>query len=217
MKDGNRSPGIAILIFSLTVGTVFSVGTAAVPLGDGDPTERLVVSGHVRDATSGEDLIGANVAVLETGAGTISNSYGYYSLPLPAGFYTLVYSFVGYTTQTRAVELAGDMEISIDMVPSRQEIGEVTVTAEAANANITSVETGTTRLPIQSIRKIPALLGEVDIIKAIQLLPGVQVTSEGSSGFSVRGGAPDQNLILLDEATVFTPAGILFRFQQRCH
>jgi hypothetical protein len=170
---------------------------------------KVVVSGYVRDGNTGEELIGANVAVLETGTGTISNAYGYYALSLDPGFYTLVYSYIGYVTETRPLRLGEDVEMNIELIESFQELEEVTISAEAGNANITRIETGSTQLPIQSIRKIPALLGEVDIIKAIQLLPGVQVTSEGSSGFSVRGGSPDQNLILLDEATVYNASHLM--------
>jgi hypothetical protein len=116
---------------------------------------------------------------------------------------------VGYVTETRPVQLGTDLVLDIELNESLQQLQEVTVTAEASNANITRLETGSTQLPIQSIRKIPALLGEVDVIKAIQLLPGVQVTSKGSSGFSVRGGSADQNLILLDEATVYNASHLM--------
>lgn len=170
---------------------------------------KVVVSGFVRDASTGEELIGANVAVLETGAGSITNEYGFYSLSLPSGFYTFVFSYVGYVTERHPVSMGEDIRLDIALSESMQELEEVTVTAEAGNANITRTETGSTQLPIQSIRKIPALLGEVDVIKAIQLLPGVQVTSEGSSGFSVRGGSPDQNLILLDEAAVYNASHLM--------
>ncbi|MEN8226829.1 MAG: TonB-dependent receptor [Bacteroidota bacterium] len=170
---------------------------------------KVTVSGYVRDAATGEEMIGANVTILEIGAGTITNPYGYYSLSLEPGFYTLKYSFIGYLPETRSIRLDSDLVLNIELDESRQELEEVTIIAEAGNANITRLETGSTRLPIQSIRKIPALLGEVDIIKAIQLLPGVQVTSEGSSGFSVRGGSPDQNLILLDEATVYNASHLM--------
>ena len=170
---------------------------------------KVNVSGYVTDASTGEALIGANVAILETGAGTISNTYGFYSLTLEPGFYTIIFSYVGYVTETRPLRLGEDLTINVELSESLQELEEVTVVAEADNANITRVETGSTQLPIQSIRRIPALLGEVDVIKAIQLLPGVQVTSEGSSGFSVRGGNPDQNLILLDEATVYNASHLL--------
>ncbi len=170
---------------------------------------KVNVSGYVRDATTGEALIGANVVILEIGTGTVTNSYGYYSLTLEPGFYTLIYSYVGYVAETQPLRLDADQVLDIELSESLQELQEVTITAESGNANITRLETGSTQLPIQSIRKIPALLGEVDVIKAIQLLPGVQVTSEGSSGFSVRGGSADQNLILLDEATVYNASHLL--------
>lgn len=170
---------------------------------------KVVVSGYVRDAASGEELIGANVAIMETGSGSISNAYGYYSISLNRGFYTLVCSYVGYETKQIPIQLGEDMELNIDLLELSLELEEVTVSAEAGNANVTRVETGSTQLSIQSIRKIPAFMGEVDLIKAIQLLPGVAVTSEGSSGFSVRGGSADQNLIQLDEATVYNASHLL--------
>jgi len=169
----------------------------------------VIVSGYVRDAATGEELIGANVIVEGSGTGTITNSYGYYSLSLDPGSYTLFYSYIGYLTESRSVHLEDDLSLHVELKESHQELEEVTVSAEAGNANITRIETGSAQLPIQSIRKIPALLGEVDVIKAIQLLPGVQVTSEGSSGFSVRGGSSDQNLILLDEATVYNASHLM--------
>ncbi|MCK4751147.1 MAG: TonB-dependent receptor, partial [Bacteroidales bacterium] len=170
---------------------------------------KVVVSGYVRDAATGEELIGANVAILETGSGTVTNTYGYYSLSLDPGFYTLVYSYVGYVSEKHSLRLGEDLELNVELAESMQELEEVTVTAEAGNANITRIETGSAPLPIQSIRKMPALLGEVDVIKAIQLLPGVQVTSEGSSGFSVRGGSPDMNMIQLDEAAVYNASHVM--------
>lgn len=174
-----------------------------------DLLAREVVSGYVRDAASGEELIGANVAILETGSGSITNSYGFYSISLTRGFYTLVCSYVGYETKRIPFQLGEDIELNIDLQELSLEIEEVTVSAEAGNANVTRVETGSTQLSIQSIRKIPAFMGEVDLIKAIQLLPGVAVTSEGSSGFSVRGGSADQNLIQLDEATVYNASHLM--------
>lgn len=178
-------------------------------LPENDVAGKVVVSGYVRDAVSGEELIGANVAIMETGSGTVTNSYGYYSLSLDPGFYTLVFSYVGYVTERRPLRLGDDTQLIIELTESALELEEVTISAEAGNSNITKAETGSVQLPIQSIRKIPALLGEVDVIKAIQLLPGVQVTSEGSSGFSVRGGSPDQNLILLDESTVYNASHLM--------
>ncbi|MEX0981804.1 MAG: TonB-dependent receptor [Bacteroidales bacterium] len=171
--------------------------------------KRVTLSGYVRDAQTGEELIGATVAIKEKGSGTITNQYGFYSVSLTPGFYTLVYSYVGYNSVSQPLNFTVGTELDIELMPSAQEIEEVTVTAEASNSNVTSLETGATRLQINTIRKIPALMGEVDVIKAIQLLPGVQVTSEGSSGFSVRGGGADQNLILLDEATVYNASHLL--------
>jgi len=168
-----------------------------------------IVSGYVRDAATGEELIGANVVDLESGAGAITNVYGYYVLSTEPGLRTFEYSYVGYVTKTIPLRLGTDQVIDVELNESIIELQEAIVTAEAGNANVTRLETGSTRLPIQFIRKIPALLGEVDVIKAIQLLPGVQVTSEGSSGFSVRGGSADQNLILLDEATIYNASHLL--------
>ncbi|MBN1132698.1 MAG: TonB-dependent receptor [Bacteroidales bacterium] len=170
---------------------------------------KVTVSGYVTDAGTGEELIGANVVLLETGTGTITNHDGYYVLTLDPGFYTVIYSFIGYQSVTKPIRLGEDMVINVDLELAYQNIEEATITAEAKNSNITRVETGTTQLPMQSIKRIPALLGEVDVIKAIQLLPGVSVPSEGSSGFSVRGGNTDQNLILLDEAPVYNASHLL--------
>ncbi|MFZ5942447.1 MAG: TonB-dependent receptor [Bacteroidota bacterium] len=164
--------------------------------------QKVTLSGYVRDAKSGEELIGASLAVMESGSGTISNQYGFYSLSLNPGFYTIVCSYVGYAGISKPVSLGENMVFDFELQESSSTLEEVTVTAEGRNANITRLETGTAQLPIQTIRRIPAFMGEVDVIKAIQMLPGVQATSEGSSGFSVRGGTPDQNLILLDEAPV---------------
>ena len=170
---------------------------------------KVVISGYVRDAATGEELIGANVVIKELGTGTITNTYGYYTLSVDPGFYTFIYSYVGYVTETQPIRLGEDITMDMELQESLLELEEVTVTAEAGNANITRLETGSTQLAIKSIRKIPALLGEVDVIKAIQLLPGVSVTSEGSSGFSVRGGSADQNLILLDEATIYNASHLM--------
>ena len=155
---------------------------------------RETVSGYVLDAATGEALIAANVIVEELGSGTATNAYGYYALTLD----TLIFSYVGYETIKKRIGLNERLVIDVELSESRQELEEVTVSSARRNSNITGLETGTSTLSMQSIRKIPAFLGEVDVIKAIQLLPGVQVTSEGSSGFSVRGGGRDQNMILMD-------------------
>jgi len=170
---------------------------------------KATVSGYVRDAASGEALIAANVIIEELGTGTSTNEYGFYALSLEPGKYTLIFSYVGYATIRKSILLSNEMVLDMELEELLQELEEVTISSQRNNSNITELETGSTRLNIQSIRKIPALLGEVDVIKAIQLLPGVQVTSEGSSGFSVRGGGRDQNLILLDESTIYNASHLL--------
>ncbi|MEA3461550.1 MAG: carboxypeptidase-like regulatory domain-containing protein, partial [Bacteroidota bacterium] len=170
---------------------------------------KATVSGYVRDAATGEALIAANVIIEELGTGTSTNEYGFYALSLEPGRYNLIYSYVGYATVSRTIVLSDDMVLNMELEELLQQLEEVTISSQRNNTNITELETGSTRLPIQSIRKIPALLGEIDVIKAIQLLPGVQVTSEGSSGFSVRGGGRDQNLILLDESTVYNASHLM--------
>jgi CarboxypepD_reg-like domain/TonB-dependent Receptor Plug Domain len=170
---------------------------------------KVTISGYVRDAATGEALIAANVIIEELGTGTSTNEYGYYALSLEAGEYTFMFSYVGYETIRRKFSLKEEVVLDMELSEIPLEIAEVTVSSMRNNANISRLETGSTTLPIQSIRRIPALLGEIDVIKAIQLLPGVQVTSEGSSGFSVRGGGRDQNLILLDESVVYNASHLL--------
>ena len=177
--------------------------------GDDDEELRYSVSGHIRDTNTGEELIGASVLVKALNKGTVTNLYGFYSVSLPPGDYELVYSYVGYQPQQFTVQLNKNLTIDISLAEQISELGEVTVYAEGKKANITSVELSVNKLPIKTIKRIPALMGEVDVIKAIQLLPGVQATSEGASGFSVRGGNPDQNLILLDEATVYNASHLM--------
>ncbi|MDR0431101.1 MAG: TonB-dependent receptor [Tannerellaceae bacterium] len=171
--------------------------------------KKFTISGYVRDANSGEDLIGAEVVLSGTRTGTVSNAYGFYSLSLPPGKYTLVFSYMGYLRKEIPVELSPDVKINVDLEINARELSEVVVAATSKNANITKAEMSVEKLSAKAIKTVPALMGEVDVIKAIQLLPGVQSTSEGSSGFSVRGGGHDQNLILLDEATVYSASHLM--------
>ena len=170
---------------------------------------RYTISGYITDGGTGEKLIGAAITIDGSGKGTVSNLYGFYSLNLTPGFYQLSFSYVGYEKQEKAINLSEDTRINLELIEGITALEEVTVTAEGRKANITKPEMGVSKLPIKSIQRIPTLMGEVDIIKAIQLLPGVQASSEGASGFSVRGGNPDQNLILLDEATVYNASHLM--------
>ncbi len=170
---------------------------------------RYTISGHVKDKANGEDLIGATILVEELKNGTTTNLYGFYSFSLNPGTYNVVFSFVGYNSVKKKIDVQQNQTINIELAPADKTIEEVTVAGERKNVNIVKNEMSTVKMQIHTIRKIPALMGEVDIIKAIQLLPGVQSTSEGGSGFSVRGGSTDQNLIILDEGTVYNASHLM--------
>ena len=171
---------------------------------------RITLSGTVRDAATGESLTGATVRVRELpGVGTGANTYGFYSLTVPAGAYSLEASFVGYVAQTRALTGPGSQRLDFRLRPGGSELGEVVVTGRSAEANISKAQSGVETLDMKQVAKVPVLFGEKDIIKTLTLLPGIKTAGEGSSGFSVRGGAVDQNLILLDEAPVYNASHLL--------
>ena len=164
---------------------------------------KYTISGYLKDAKNGESLIGVTIYKKNSQLGTVTNPYGFYSLTLPAGNDTIVFSFIGYKTILKPINLIGNQTISIELSDEGTETAEVLVTAEKADANVKGMEMGVAKLDIKQIQKMPALLGEVDIIKSIQLLPGVTTVGEGASGFNVRGGNIDQNLVLMDEAPVY--------------
>jgi hypothetical protein len=166
-------------------------------------SQKNTLSGYIKDAENGEELIGASVYIDELKNGTVSNLYGFYSLTLPKGKYHLTVSFLGYETQKHEIQLNENIEQSFSLSPQSQNIAEIDVTGERIDKNVTGVEMSVIELPIATIKSIPALMGEVDIIKSLLLLPGIQSSGEGSSGFHVRGGGVDQNLILTDDATVY--------------
>lgn len=171
---------------------------------------KRTVSGIISDASSGEVLIGATVLVKQTLNGTSSNVYGFYSITLPAGVYELEFSFVGYDKKVLKADLSqSNLRLDVALNPKPKELATVVISAEKTDANVKTNEMSVIRLDSKTIERIPALLGEVDIIRAMQMLPGVKMVAEGSTGFSVRGGAPDQNLILLDEAQVYNAAHLL--------
>lgn len=172
---------------------------------------KFTISGYVKDGSNGESLMSSIVYVNEISKGTTTNEYGFYSLQLPPGKYTIKISYVGYTTQLLPVTLDKDTKLNVEMGTSSVLSQEVVVTAERKDANVSSTNIGRQEITMENAKAIPALLGEVDILKTLQLLPGVQAAGEGNSGFYVRGGGPDQNLVLLDEATVYN-TGHLFGF-----
>ncbi len=165
--------------------------------------EQVTVSGYVKDASNGEALIGATVYLNEISGGTVTNVYGFYSVTVPPGTYTIDYRFIGFATITKTLDLKENTRLDIELGIDEQRLDEVVITAEKIDENVKSIEMSVAELDIKSIEKIPAFAGEVDIIKSIQLLPGVSTVGEGASGFNVRGGSVGQNLVLLDEAPVY--------------
>lgn len=168
--------------------------------------ESYTVSGYIYDDLTGETLIGTTVQIEGTYTGALANVYGFYSLTVPAGKHTLLYSSVGYGVHKEEIDISSNQVIDIRMRPYTKLLNEVVVTAEEEDENVTVNKMGHSQISAKTISKIPALMGEVDVLRTLKLLPGVQMTSETSSGFSVRGGGYDQNLILLDEAVVYNPS-----------
>ncbi|MCC6370314.1 MAG: TonB-dependent receptor [Bacteroidia bacterium] len=166
-------------------------------------TEKYTISGYVKDAKNGESLIGATVYKQGSNIGASANEYGFYALTLPKGEHIIAVGLIGYATFTFAIDLDKSVTKNFELKEEGKDLEEVEITSEAADKNVKSVEMSVAKLDIKQINKIPALLGEVDVIRAIQLLPGVTTVGEGASGFNVRGGNIDQNLILLDEAPVY--------------
>ncbi|PZX19149.1 outer membrane receptor protein involved in Fe transport [Breznakibacter xylanolyticus] len=176
-----------------------------------DDNRKPVISGYIKDAQTGEMLVGATVFLRENQSGVTTNTYGFYSLAATPGDYTLAIAFLGYRTIEKKINHSKDQSLNVSLEPDVAELSEIQVTAERAQDRIAAPQMGMQKLQAKTIKEVPALMGEVDAIKVIQLLPGVQAASEGSSGFSVRGGNPDQNLILLDEAIVYN-AGHMMGF-----
>jgi hypothetical protein len=166
----------------------------------------------VKDSANGEELIGVTVFVVGSGTGTVTNAYGFYSITLAPGKYDLQYSYVGYRTQVKSFDLTQNVEQNIDLASEAIAMDEVVVTGERVDANVTDIQMGHTKLNIVQIRKLPAMFGEVDIIKNVQLQPGVVTAGEGTSSFFVRGGSADQNLILIDEAPIYDPSHLFGLF-----
>jgi hypothetical protein len=174
-----------------------------------DIEKKYTINGYVRDEWSGEILIGVTVYCSELKTGTVTNMYGYYSLSLIPGKYIIRYSYMGFTPQEKEIQLDDNMTVDINLHPREAELNEVIITGKRTDENVRKPEMSIVKMDIKTIRKVPALLGEIDVIKVIQLMPGVQPTSEGSTGFSVRGGSTDQNLIILDEATIHNASHLM--------
>ncbi|HEX7493517.1 MAG TPA: TonB-dependent receptor [Bacteroidales bacterium] len=178
-------------------------------LSENDPSKSATISGFVRDARNGESLSGAVIYPKENPtAGITSNSYGYFSLSLPPGKYSLVVQYLGFKTKIIELELKENVKLNLEMEEESIALKEITITGEKNNINVVQSEL-ISKINVKEIQNIPVILGEKDILKTIQLLPGVTPAGEGNAGFYVRGGGVDQNLILLDEAPVYNPSHLL--------
>jgi len=168
--------------------------------------ERFTISGYVQEENSGENLIGVSIYDKASQKGTTSNQYGFYSITLEKGTYEIIYSFIGLNTITKKINLNENIRLNISLSEKSILSEEVIITSERQDKNIESSDMSQAKLKVENIKQLPVILGEVDVIKSAQLLPGIQSGGEGNSGLYVRGGGPDQNLILLDEAVVYNAA-----------
>ena len=171
-------------------------------------SQKATISGYVTDKESGERLINANIYSKETLMGTTANNFGFYSISLPKGEITLVASFIGYAPREFKINLQNNQTLNIDLEFNTDELSEITVFGNQIN-KVEDSQMSMVDLPVQKMQKIPVILGEADVLKVIQLLPGVQSGTEGTSGIYVRGGGPDQNLFLLDGVPVYNASHLL--------
>ena len=171
--------------------------------------ETYTLSGKVKNAKTGEELIRATISIPEQKVGIYSNTYGFYSLSVSPGIYTVHVSYVGFKTIERKIDLTKNRVVNFELEPSRSNTDTIEVVAQRRDIALTETVAGLEQVNIERFEKVPILLGEKDIMKTVQLLPGVSTTSEGSTGFSVRGGSTDQNLVVLDEATVYSPSHLM--------
>jgi hypothetical protein len=194
---------ISVLIF-VFLSVILQPGNS-----ENETSKSATISGFIRDAKTGESLTGAVIYPKEnTATGITSNSYGYFSLTLPIGKYSLIVQFLGYKTKTVPLDLKENVKLTFEMDEESIALKEITVMGEKNNINVVQNDL-ISKINVKEIQNIPVILGEKDILKTIQLLPGVTPAGEGNAGFYVRGGGVDQNLILLDEAPVYNPSHLL--------
>ncbi len=192
---------IRILFFGFLLLPLFSIAQ-----------EKITFSGTISDQSSNETLIGVTIIFPEIQSGTTTNEYGFYSITLPAGIYKVQISYLGFNTFSQSISLIENKTVNYQLSESTESLDEVVITENVEKLNIKKPQMSVNSLSINTIKQMPVVLGEVDIIKSITLLPGVSNAGEGSSGFNVRGGAADQNLILLDEATIFNSSHLFGLF-----
>ena len=172
--------------------------------------QKASLSGYMRDSASGESLISGTIYIKEAAIGVQTNAYGFYSISVKPGTYTVVFSYVGFSSETHKIDIDSNQVFNIAM-RNAATMKEVEIVSTRKDANVKNTEMGTVTLSMSKIKKLPVVFGEVDILKTLQLLPGVQSAGDGNAGFYVRGGGPDQNLVLLDDAVIYN-TGHLFGF-----
>lgn len=172
--------------------------------------ENYTVSGLVKEASNGETAFGASVFLKGTTIGSLTNEYGFFSITAPKGTYTLIVSYIGFADKSLEIVLDKDQKVAFEIAEESTQLDEVVITAEESErVNIKTPQMSVSLLQMSTIKKIPVVLGEIDVVKSIQMLPGVTNNGEASSGFNVRGGAVDQNLVLLDEAIIYNTSHLL--------
>jgi hypothetical protein len=178
---------IKTILSLIILSFIFSINSSA--------QESYTVNGVVKDSLSGETLIGVTLKFSgKTQLGTSTNAYGFFSYKLTAGTYDLSVSYVGYRTIFKKISISADSKLDLNMVPDNV-IDEIVISAERRNDNVVNAQMGVAKINLSEIRNVPVLFGERDILKTLQLLPGIKSAGEGNSGFYVRGGSTDQNLI----------------------
>ena len=198
----NSNKIVGFFLFFLTTLTSFSQENLE------SVKQKFTISGTISDSNNNETLIGVNVSILELKTGVTTNEYGFYSITLPKGNYTLQITYLGFQTIDEKIELTQNAKKSLKLQSTEQQLREVVVTSNKKSTNIKTPEMSVNKLTMATIKKMPVVLGEADILKSILLLPGVTSAGEGQSGFNVRGGGADQNLVLLDEATIFNSSHV---------
>ncbi|OQP57824.1 collagen-binding protein [Niastella vici] len=172
-------------------------------------TGKFTVNGYIKDESSGEVLINATITIQPSGIAVMTNSYGYYSVTLPAGKYTMLVTYSGFKASQKEIELKGNTTVDVSMATAGKDMQEVVITGEKKLRRTNTVGMGIQQLSASTIKKIPAFMGEPDVVKALLTLPGVTTVGEGSAGFNVRGGNVDENLIIMDEAPVYNSSHLL--------
>lgn len=200
MTRCNRSQVLTVMLTRMSRSLIFLLVICSFVC---QAQEKYTINGTIRDASNGEALIGVTVYIKEIKNGTTTNEYGFYSITLPKGTYTVDYTYVGFQPVVLTVTLEKNLQQSVELKPEAEQLQEVVVQAELEQANVENLEMSTNKLEIKTIQRTPMLFGEADLLRSLQLLPGVSTVGEGASGFNVRGGSVGQNLILLDEAPVY--------------